>query len=314
MCGKIVARWLNSTLATAFVTWVDHSRAQKRMVVLCSRLLSKLMNNLDMAFMTWRDNSRMKRRADRIIGGVLAQWTHQTASAAFKGWFDHAKRQARMESICARVLFKLMNRSLDLGFCTWKDHAEKLKRAKSIITKIVNRMKNISLVSALCTWKQLRITSRKEVTAIRRVLLRWTHLRLSQAFQLLLYYGKEKCRIQMEAVMMLWNQKYRANIRVYFQNWHENTLVSKNVKRNRSKTFEEDRSLNQMLDSKRPLLLRSRSWHGPIVDGSKGLMRLLEIRWLQLGQFLKIVLVICTTYRLSCLTLCVPTCICELLH
>ena len=127
------------------------------------------------------------------------------------------------------------------------------------------------------------VTARKQVqltTIVWRVIARWTQKLLSQAFDSFFEHVTKQLYEKMCTKMMMYWCKLK--LFVPFNTWCENTLVSKNVRRNRLVKKGDEHLLHKVLDSGNTHLSRFQSSPGLTADGTSTLMHLLEIRWLQL--------------------------------
>ena len=163
VCRKIIARMLNVKLATAFVTWWDHAKHQRRMEDVCSRVLLKMMNrSLDVAFVTWKDHSAAQKRAAGVVSRILKHWTHRTTAAAFESWHAHASEQKRMETVCGKIIARMLNRTLSAAFAAWLMHldwvTERYEKAAGTVIKMwMHARKGLGTCSDCGGAKNLRI-------------------------------------------------------------------------------------------------------------------------------------------------------------
>ena len=181
---------------------------------------------------------------------VLARWTNQCLMSAFESWHAHASEQKRMETVCRKIIARMLNVKLATAFVTWWDHAKHQRRMEDVCRNIIKRMSHGVQAAALASWR---------------------------------VYDK-KCQVQEEAVMIMQHRKIRSDCHWTIQSWRANAEVSKNVRANRRRALM-DSPLDRMLLEKRPHLIRSRSWQGPIAASNQTLRRLMEIRALQLGKY-----------------------------
>ena len=237
---------------------------------------------LSQAFCTWFNNIQNLRRQEDILGKVLKRWTNQCLVSAFGSWHEHAVEQKRMVIVCSRIILRMVNGKLAMAFERWRDHGKKQRRMTNVCSKVLLKLINRSLGVAFATWKN-RSTKQKKMRHVCKNIIK----RMSRGVQAAAFASwrkhDRKAELQEEAVLMIQHQKYRSNCFFTFQKWCANAQVSKNVKANRRRALM-DSPLDRMLFQKRPHLVRSRSWQGPIVESNQTLRRLLEIRALELGK------------------------------
>ena len=237
---------------------------------------------LSQAFCTWFNNIQNLRRQEDILGKVLKRWTNQCLVSAFGSWHEHAVEQKRMVIVCSRIVLRMLNGKLAMAFERWRDHGKQQRRMTNVCSRVLLKLINRSLGVAFATWKDWSTKQKKMRHVCRNIIKRMRFGVQAAAFASWRKHDR-RAEVQEEAVSIIQHQKYRSNCFSTMQRWRANAQVSKNVRANRRRALM-DSPLEQMLLQKRPHLVRSRSWQGPIVESNQTLRRLLEIHALQLGK------------------------------
>ena len=119
-CARLIHRWQNAALYSAFGSWRVNARQQRRAEDVCGRLIARWSNKATTAaFDSWRCNAKAQRRAEDICSRMILRWQNAALYSAFESWRVNARQQRRAEDVCGRLIARWLNMTLDKAFDRW---------------------------------------------------------------------------------------------------------------------------------------------------------------------------------------------------
>jgi hypothetical protein len=168
---KIVNRLMRSSVIKAFDTWVQQSKDNRRMRVICTRVLLRTCNRtMSRVFLRWMDSvvdgRQMKAKALKVVQRLMSL----ALSLVFLRWMDSVIEKWQMKAKALKVVQRLMSLALVQGFERWLDSGVEGKEMKAKARKVVQRLMNMQKVRAWERWltntqeqKRLRAAGSKVV-------------------------------------------------------------------------------------------------------------------------------------------------------
>ena len=148
---RVVRRFKHQHILSAFHGWQEFIHLRKRY----RRFAAKIFrHSLVRAFDRWYDNATENKRMRLICQRVLRRITQRKLASSFHAWCDNAHEQKRMRAIGQRVVKKLLARRLSACFASWAENVDEIKRLRNVGRRIVIRLTRRQLIACFDFWHE----------------------------------------------------------------------------------------------------------------------------------------------------------------
>ena len=150
---KIVNRLMRSSVIKAFDTWVQQSKDNRRMRVICTRVLLQTCNRtMSRVFLRWMDSViekwQIKAKALKLVQRLMSLALVQ----GFERWRDSGVEGKEMKAKARKVVQRLMNMQKVRAWERWLTNTQEQKRLRAAGSKVVMKMANATLFRAYHSW------------------------------------------------------------------------------------------------------------------------------------------------------------------
>lgn len=123
--GKVLARWTNQSLMSAFRFWNARALEQNRTVIVCGKIINKRINrSLDVAFITLKYRVTEQKRMQHVSSSTMKRMNRRLKVAAFASWRkNHRKGELREEAVMIIQHKKYLSDGHAM-MLKWRDNAE----------------------------------------------------------------------------------------------------------------------------------------------------------------------------------------------
>jgi chromosome segregation ATPase len=214
--AKLILRWMNMAIVTAFIRWSSWLLEQKQMRHKANRVVARwsrlcLAESFDkwlqtssaltdslakqtkaaqmwkrrgvlLAFMRWRDAAHEQARMERTMERAIGRWTRQALAAAYVQWYDKVKLFSHQRNMLERIILRMVLVEAAATFSRWRAQADLFKHQASRLEKVIFRMQNALVAQAFELWRHQILALCHQRNCMERVILRMRNAKLAAAF------------------------------------------------------------------------------------------------------------------------------------
>ena len=148
-------------------------------------------------FMTWHI-AASKRREHVLANKGLRQWQKQAISHAWECWYEQHANLVRLRTLSTWILKRLSSRATVTAMARWQEHRKDERRHKNIIFSAIRRRQIMCLAPTMTLLSVFWSMKKMLLRTLEKIMLRWQHLVLAEAYSSWNDHVKEKELLQKE--------------------------------------------------------------------------------------------------------------------
>ena len=150
---RAMLRWRSTSLADAWVTWLDATQKCTHLRLLGIRVLRKLAHlQLHSSFAQWVDWCTTTRRRKGLVDRCLSRMKTATLRCAYRRWCERSLDVRRLRRTLTRALARMRTVALATALAGWVTQVSEQRRICGVAKRVVARLRCMVLYETLKRW------------------------------------------------------------------------------------------------------------------------------------------------------------------